>query len=169
MNRLILLVAQGLGTGLAPKAPGTVGTLLGLPLFILLLLPGNFWFFVGMLVFLGIASVYFCERAEVILDQRDSGSIVIDEIVAVPLCFAGWVSSLFFKTGAMPEWAYFFSAENGVWSIGVVLLFRVFDIAKPYPANYYDRNFKNSFGVIMDDVVAGLYVVAVLVLYMVFI
>ena len=48
------------------------------------------------------------------------------------------------------------------------ILFRIFDIIKPYPANYYDKNFKNSFGVIMDDVCAGLYVVAVLVLYMVF-
>ena len=47
------------------------------------------------------------------------------------------------------------------------ILFRIFDIAKPYPVSYYDKNFKNSFGVIMDDVAAGLYVVAVLVLYMV--
>ena len=47
------------------------------------------------------------------------------------------------------------------------ILFRIFDIVKPYPINYYDKNFKNSFGVIMDDVCAGLYVVAVLVLYMV--
>ena len=157
MNGLILLVAQGLGTGLAPKAPGTVGTLLGLPLFILLLLPGNFWFFVGMLVFLGIASVYFCERAEEILDQRDPGSIVIDEIVAVPLCFVGWVSSLFFKTGAMPEWAYFFSAENGVWTIGVVLLFRVFDIAKPWPIGP-SQALPKGWGVTMDDLLAALYV-----------
>ena len=47
------------------------------------------------------------------------------------------------------------------------ILFRIFDIVKPYPVSYYDKNFKNSFGVIMDDVCAGLYVVAVLVLYMV--
>ena len=47
------------------------------------------------------------------------------------------------------------------------ILFRIFDITKPYPISYYDKNFKNSLGVIMDDVVAGLYVVAVLVLYMV--
>ena len=47
------------------------------------------------------------------------------------------------------------------------ILFRIFDIVKPYPVSYYDKNFKNSFGVIMDDVVAGLYVVAILVLYMV--
>ena len=47
------------------------------------------------------------------------------------------------------------------------ILFRIFDITKPYPVSYYDKNFKNSFGVIMDDVCAGLYVVAVLVFYMV--
>ena len=47
------------------------------------------------------------------------------------------------------------------------ILFRIFDIVKPYPVSYYDKNFKNSFGVIMDDVAAGLYVVAVLVLFMV--
>ena len=47
------------------------------------------------------------------------------------------------------------------------ILFRVFDISKPFPVSYYDKKFKNSFGVIMDDVCAGLYVVAVLVLYMV--
>ena len=47
------------------------------------------------------------------------------------------------------------------------ILFRVFDITKPFPVNYYENNFKNSLGVIMDDVCAGLYVVAVLVLYMV--
>ncbi len=47
------------------------------------------------------------------------------------------------------------------------ILFRIFDIVKPYPVSYYDKNFKNSFGVIMDDVCAGLYVVAILVLYMI--
>ena len=47
------------------------------------------------------------------------------------------------------------------------ILFRIFDIVKPYPVSYYDKNFKNSFGVIMDDVAASLYVVAVLVLFMV--
>ena len=47
------------------------------------------------------------------------------------------------------------------------ILFRIFDLAKPYPVSYYDKNFKNSFGVIMDDVCAGLYVVAILVFYMI--
>ena len=157
MNRLILLVAQGLGTGRSPKAPGTVGTLLGLPLFILLLLPGKFWFFVGMLVFLSIASVYFCERAEVILNQRDPGSIVIDEIVAVPLCFAGWVSSLYFSSGEMPEWQHFFNTQNATLTAGVVLLFRVFDIAKPWPVGP-SQSLPKGWGVTIDDLLAALYV-----------
>ena len=157
MNRLILLVAQGLGTGLSPKAPGTVGTILGLPLFILLLQPGNFCFFVGMLVFLAIASVYFCERAEVILNQRDPGSIVIDEIVAVPLCFAGWVSSLYFSSGEMPGWQYFFNTQNAALAAGVVLLFRVFDIAKPWPVGP-SQSLPKGWGVTMDDLLAALYV-----------
>ena len=157
MNRLILLVAQGLGTGLSPTAPGTVGTLLGLPLFILLLLPGNFGFFVGMLVFLAIASVYFCERAEVILNQRDPGSIVIDEIVAVPLCFAGWVSALYFSSGVMPEWSHFFSGQNAGWTAGVILLFRIFDIAKPWPVGP-SQSMPKGWGVTMDDLLAALYV-----------
>lgn len=157
MSRLILLVAQGLGTGLSPKAPGTVGTLLGLPLFILLLLPGNFWFFVAMLGFLAIASVYFCERAEVILNQRDPGSIVIDEIVAVPLCFAGWVSALYFSSGVMPEWPHFFGGQNVGWTAGVILLFRVFDIAKPWPVGP-SQSMPNGWGVTMDDLLAALYV-----------
>ena len=54
-----------------------------------------------------------------------------------------------------------------IYAVNIFILFRIFDITKPYPVSYYDKNFKNSFGVIMDDVCAGLYVVAVLVLYMV--
>ena len=68
---------------------------------------------------LGVASVWFCGRAETILGLRDPGSVVIDEIVAVPLCFAGWVSSLYFANGSMPEWTYFFSVKQsgtGRWS-----------------------------------------------------
>ena len=70
MNRVILFIAQGLGTGLSPKAPGTIGTFLGLPLLILLLLPKSLPFFVLMMLATSIASVYFCTKAEIILEQR---------------------------------------------------------------------------------------------------
>ena len=60
------------------------------------------------------------------------------------------------------------SDEAIIFSSVCFILFRLFDIVKPFPVNFFDRKFKNSFGVIMDDVCAGLYVVAVLVVYMVF-
>ncbi len=92
------------------------------------------------------------------LDDKDPKEIVIDEFVgqAIPICL------------------YEIAHKNGNETYEILkfyfimfILFRIFDITKPYPVSYYDKNFKNSFGVIMDDVCAGLYVVAVLVLYMV--
>ena len=92
------------------------------------------------------------------LDNKDPNEVVIDEFIgqSIPICL-------------------YEIAHEGTKEITQVLtfyfimfiLFRIFDIVKPYPVSYYDKNFKNSFGVVMDDVCAGLYVVAVLVLYMV--
>ena len=92
------------------------------------------------------------------LDNKDPNEVVIDEFIgqSIPICL-------------------YEIAHEGTKEITQVLtfyfimfiLFRIFDIVKPYPVSYYDKNFKNSFGVVMDDVCAGLYVVTVLVLYMV--
>ncbi len=165
MDRLVLLIAQGLGTGRSPVAPGTVGTLPGVPLFILLLLPGSFSFFIGSLLVLSVASVWFCGRAESILGQRDPGSVVIDEIVAVPLCFCGWVSSLYFANGVMPEWRSFFSETTWHWSLLIVLLFRLFDIAKPWPVGP-SQTLPGGWGVTIDDLLAALYVNLVMLLFL---
>ena len=165
MDRLILLIAQGLGTGRSSVAPGTVGTLLGLPLFILLLLPGSFAFYVGALLLISVASVWFCGRAETILGLRDPGSIVIDEVVAVPLCFAGWVSSLYFTNGTMPEWWFFFGESTWHWSVAIVLLFRLFDIAKPWPVGP-SQALPGGWGVTIDDLLAALYVNLVMLFFL---
>ena len=92
------------------------------------------------------------------MDNKDPKEVVIDEFIgqSIPIC--------------LYEIAHEGTKEtNEVLTLYFIMfiLFRIFDIAKPYPVSYYDKNFKNSFGVIMDDVCAGLYVVAVLVLYMV--
>ncbi len=92
------------------------------------------------------------------LKNKDPKEVVIDEFIgqSIPIC--------------LYEIAHDVTNEiNQVLTFYFIMfiLFRIFDIAKPYPVSYYDKNFKNSFGVIMDDVCAGLYVVAVLVLYMV--
>ena len=157
MARLIILIAQGLGTGRSPVMPGTVGSLLGLPVFILLLMPGSFQFFVGSLLVLGITSVWLCGRAETLLGQRDPGSVVFDEIIALPLCFAGWVSSLYFANGSMPEWVYFFKGTNWFLSVVVFLLFRFFDIVKPWPIGS-SQSLPGGWGVTIDDLLAALYV-----------
>ncbi len=92
------------------------------------------------------------------LDNKDPKEIVIDEFIgqSIPICLYEIAHEGIKETGEVLKF-YFI----------MFILFRIFDIAKPYPVSYYDKNFKNSFGVIMDDVAAGLYVVAILVLYMV--
>ncbi len=92
------------------------------------------------------------------LDDKDPKEIVIDEFIgqSIPICLYEIAHD---TTKEITEVLTFYFI--------MFILFRIFDISKPYPVSYYDKNFKNSFGVIMDDVCAGLYVVAVLVLYMV--
>ena len=92
------------------------------------------------------------------MDNKDPKEVVIDEFIgqSIPICLYEIAHEGTKETSQVLTF-YFI----------MFILFRIFDIAKPYPVSYYDKNFKNSFGVIMDDVVAGLYVVAVLVLYMV--
>ena len=92
------------------------------------------------------------------LTNKDPKEIVIDELIgqSIPICLYEITHEGSKETGQVLTF-YFI----------MFILFRIFDIVKPYPVSYYDKNFKNSFGVIMDDVCAGLYVVAVLVLYMV--
>ena len=92
------------------------------------------------------------------LDDKDPKEIVVDELIgqSIPICLYEIAHDTTKETNEILTF-YFI----------MFILFRIFDITKPYPVNYYDKNFKNSFGVILDDVCADLYVVAVFVLYMV--
>ena len=92
------------------------------------------------------------------LKNKDPKEVVIDEFIgqSIPLCLYEVAHNVPKETGEILKF-YFI----------MFILFRIFDITKPFPVSYYEKNFKNSFGVIMDDVCAGLYVVAILVLYMV--
>ena len=93
------------------------------------------------------------------LENKDPKEVVIDEFIgqSIPICLYE-IAHEGAKETSQVLTSYFI----------MFVLFRIFDIIKPFPINYYDKNFKNSFGVIMDDVCAGLYVVAILVLYIVF-
>jgi phosphatidylglycerophosphatase A len=136
--------ALGFGSGLAKKAPGTFGTLAGFPLFWLI---RNYSFHIQLIVIFAmfLLGIYVCGRAGKALGISDHGAIVWDEIVAMMLVLAfvpqGWV----------------------LWS-AAFLLFRLFDIWKPFPISYFDAKLKNGFGVMFDDLLAAIYAIACLLL-----
>ena len=159
-SRIIFLFVTLFGIGKIKKIPGSVASL-ATTIFLFFLLhmlkisPNFILAFVIIIFFISLYAVNIFIKD---LENKDPKEVVIDEFIgqSIPICL-------------------YEIAHQGAKEISQVLtfyfimfvLFRIFDIAKPYPVNYYDRNFKNSFGVVMDDVCAGLYVVAVLVLYMV--
>lgn len=156
MNRLILFVAEGFGTGRFPKAPGTAGTLVGIAWLAALLATGSWTgFWLGTLAGIG-ASVWLCDRAERLLGRHDPGSVVIDEITALPLTYAGWLLAERFTSSApFPSITATFQWKNLGWIFAGFLLFRLFDIWKPWPIRQ-TQALPGGWGVTADDVVAGL-------------
>lgn len=130
-------LALGFGSGCAPWMPGTFGTLAAIPLYWLLQhlpLP-------GYLALTGAAfaiGVWLCERTAHDLGVHDHPAIVWDEIV-------GYFVTM---TVAPPGW---------LWILAGFLLFRIFDIAKPWPIKTVDRRVGGGFGIMVDDVLAGIY------------
>ena len=159
----MLWIAQGFGVGRIPVAPGTFGSLLGLFWFGLLVASGRPWVLaLGTLI--GIAlSIWACGCAETILGQKDPGSIVLDEIVAVPVCFFGWIGIVIWKTGSFPALADFLGAKTWLLTLGVFVAFRFFDIAKPWPVRS-SQGLPGGWGVTIDDLLAAIYVNAVVLL-----
>ncbi len=141
--------ATGLYSGYLPKAPGTWGSLAGLLLFLpLRTLPLPVYGAVVLaLLILGISAA---GAAEKILDQSDPGVVVIDEIVGILI-------TLF----AAPD-------KPWIWLAGF-LIFRFFDILKPFPIRLIDQRFKGGYGIMFDDVMAGLYSLIVLQAVLLFI
>ena len=144
------LIAFGFGSGLAPKAPGTVGTLLGLPLFWLIValvpdLPNQ----IILLIASFLLGVWACSRTGRALGVADHGGMVWDEIVAfaLVLMFTPVVS---------------FSSVGLLWTALAFGLFRLFDIVKPWPIRIADARMKNGFGVMFDDLLAAIYAIVAL-------
>ena len=137
MIRLIMAIATGLYSGYLPKAPGTWGSVVGLILYFFLRtlsLPA-YLTTVGVLLVVG---TFAAGSAEKIMDRKDPGQVVIDEIVGMLITLA-----------AAP-------AQPLVWLLGFGL-FRFFDIIKPFPIHWIDKRIQGGVGIMMDDVVAGLY------------
>ena len=160
MNKINFLFVTLFGIGKFKKIPGSYAsfatTIFLFFMFHILNFPPNIVLIGVIIIF--VISLYAVNLFIKDLDNKDPKEVVIDEFIgqSIPICLYEIAHEGAKETSQILTF-YFI----------IFILFRIFDITKPYPVSYYDRNFKNSFGVIMDDVCAGLYVVAVLVLYMV--
>ncbi|MDB6054146.1 MAG: phosphatidylglycerophosphatase [Verrucomicrobiales bacterium] len=151
---LRLWVALGFGSGKIPFGPGTFGSVVGLILsFSLLQLHSQAVFFL-VLVALFFLSVYLSGYAEKILQKRDPGCVVIDEIVAIPCCWIATLLLLPHGAGTLPDW----SSQRLDWwiknGVTIFILFRIFDIVKPWPINR-SQELARGWGVTVDDILAA--------------
>ncbi|QID16510.1 phosphatidylglycerophosphatase A [Nitrogeniibacter mangrovi] len=136
-------VALGFGSGLAPKGPGTAGTLAAWLLYPLLRAPLGDAVFLMFLLTAFVFGIIAAERTGRALGVPDHGAIVWDEMV--------------------PFWlVLFFTPPTLAWQLAAFALFRVFDILKPPPIAWADRRVKGGFGVMLDDVIAAGYTLLVL-------
>jgi phosphatidylglycerophosphatase A len=156
LRSMILFLAQGFGVGRIPFAPGTFGSLVGLAWVAALLATRRYeLFLLGALLGVGL-SVWLCGAAEKILKQKDPSSVVLDEIIALPFCFLPWVTSLWLKNGQMPALNIFWTGNGLLVVAGIFVLFRLFDIWKPWPIRWADSSVKGGLGAMLDDMLAGL-------------
>lgn len=145
------LLAFGFGSGLAPRAPGTFGSLAALLLFPLLALLTPLAY-VAVVVVAAVAGIAICGHAARALDVHDDGRIVWDE-------FAGqWIALL--PLVPVLHW----DVAGLLWLLAGFGLFRLFDIAKPWPIGYLDSKVHGGLGIMIDDLVAGVFAALVLVL-----
>ncbi len=164
-KEFVVFLAQGFGVGRIPFAPGTFGSLVGLLWFAVLVGSGDLWLYLtGTLIGLAL-SVPVCGAAEKILRQKDPGSVVFDEIAAMPVCFLPWVISEWMRHHQMPTPESFFGARTCLATAIIFALFRLFDILKPWPVRQSQR-LPGGWGVTVDDLLAAIYV-ALLTLFFV--
>ena len=137
MDKISLLFATAFGAGYLPVAPGTWGALEGLLIYGTLFRSFSPWLFLLLLVPFVFFSVFVSTRTEKVFGIKDPGCIVIDEVVGmmITLVFIPWT----WKT-----------------ALAGFILFRVFDIVKPFPVRWFQDHFPAGWGVMLDDVVAGI-------------
>ena len=134
-DRSVLFLASGLFLGLIPLAPGTFGSLLGIPLHCLF---GQFPFALGLcaLALFSLMSVWISGKAEGLLGCPDPSMIVIDEVAGMAVALAG-------------------APFEPLLILIAFLLFRFFDILKPFPVRQIEKGFPGGWGIVLDDVAAG--------------
>lgn len=141
MRSLIVFIATGAYSGFSPIAPGTAGSLVGV--LVLWLAFGPLWSYsppLAAVVFVAAFAIscWIAGRAEVIFEEPDSSKIVIDEVL-------GMVATMYGNPLTVP------------WILAGFVLFRVFDVMKPFPAGWVDRRVEGGGGVMLDDLVSAIY------------
>jgi phosphatidylglycerophosphatase A len=145
ISRPAYFIAFGFGAGLSPYAPGTVGTLVGYPLFFLLAALLPMWGTLTLLSILFLLGSWWCDIAGKAVGVADHKGIVWDEIVAMALILC-------------------FTPASPIWQGAAFLVFRLFDIWKPWPIRVVDERMENGFGVMLDDLLAAGFSIATILL-----
>ena len=160
IKTLNYLIVTCFGIGSIRFAPGTITSLITTvflySLFHIINLPNNTILIILLIIF--IYSFYAVSEYIKFNENKDPKEVVIDEFIgqSIPICLYE------ISHGIVKD-----TKETVLFYLYIFILFRFFDIKKPFPINFFDKKFKNSFGVIIDDVVAGLYVVLTLIIFMV--
>nr|WP_167377139.1 phosphatidylglycerophosphatase A [Pantoea wallisii] len=138
------LLATGFGSGLSPIMPGTAGSVAAIPFWWLMtFLPLQLY---TLVVLIGISvGVYLCHRTARDMGVHDHGSIVWDEFIGI------WITLM-----AIP-------AMSWQWVLAGFVIFRIFDMWKPWPIRWFDRNVHGGMGIMVDDIIAG--VISAVILY----
>jgi len=144
LTQPVQFLALGFGSGLAPKAPGTFGTLAAIPVFFLLtmLLPTPLHYAIAVII-MGLAGIYICGKTADDVGVHDHPAIVWDE-------FVGFFITMFMVPVSWQSILLGF------------LLFRVFDILKPWPISYIDKKMTGGLGIMFDDVLAGIFALVIM-------
>jgi phosphatidylglycerophosphatase A len=142
------------GIGKIPIAPGTWGSIFAFLVFIYIS------HYVDMLIVVILSipfSIWICEKASINLIEKDHKSIVIDELVGIWIAL---IPALYLST----------QTSRTSYAVLALIFFRLFDILKPYPVSYFDKNFKNGLGIVLDDLIAGIMAIfpAIALIYLIF-
>ena len=137
MNRFLLILATGFGVGYSPIAPGTLGTLITIPFYYFLSTIPSPIYEITLIGFFFL-SVWISENAEIFFGKKDDPRIVIDEIMGFFITML-WLPKTIFSV------------------IAGFFLFRFFDILKPFPIRSLEKRWRGGYGVVSDDVLAGIY------------
>ena len=175
---LSTVIATFFGVGFIPVAPGTFGSLVAFPLYLLLnmivvqamggvsniaspSLINSLMSFIVILFFVGVwAADQYCKTT----NKEDPKEVIIDEVVGQLLAICLTVLMLPYVSEALIKFEQHGISEFNFIMLNLLsifILFRIFDIAKPWPINYIDKNYKSGFGVMLDDVVAAIFAVIV--------